>query len=315
MHTPASTPLIAALLLGIALQASAGPLQKWRESRQETQQAQEESLTAQATEARGMRSLLDQPYGADPRQRMDVYLPEHASGAPIIVMVHGGAWKTGDKRSRSVVENKRNRWVPRGVIFVSVNYRLLPEAGPLIQAQDVALALASVQAQAKAWGGEPDHIVLMGHSAGAHLAALLAADPRRARPALPWRGTVLLDSAALDVPVLMGRRHMPFYDEAFGADPHAWQAASPIHALKPGAAPLLLVCSTVRKDQPCAQAESFAHRAAVLGVRAELLPEAQSHRDINETLGEPGPYTDQVEAFMSSLDERLAARLAVPTRP
>jgi hypothetical protein len=68
--------------------------------------------------------------------------------------VHGArpAWRTRDKASRTVVQNKVVRWVPRGFIFVSANYRLLPEVDPLTQADGIALALATAQAKAASWG-------------------------------------------------------------------------------------------------------------------------------------------------------------------
>ena len=80
-------------------------------------------------------------YGNSKKQTPDVYLPDAPKNAPIIIMVHGGAWSIGDKGSSKVVTNKVNRWVSKGAIFVSVNYRLLPEADPLKQAKDVASAI------------------------------------------------------------------------------------------------------------------------------------------------------------------------------
>jgi len=125
------------------------------------------------------RVLRDLPYGGDAAQTLDVYLPDAAKDAPVIVMVHGGGWRTGDKASNTVWQNKAAHWLPRGSVFVSLNTRLLPEADPLTQAGDVARALGFVQGHAKDWGGDPDQVVLMGHSAGAHLVALLGADPGR----------------------------------------------------------------------------------------------------------------------------------------
>src|SRR5688572_15160874 len=70
----------------------------------------------------------DVAYGDDVRQRMDVYMPLQPKDAPVIVMVHGGAWRLGDKSDVLVVENKVARWVPNGFIFISINYRMLPKA-------------------------------------------------------------------------------------------------------------------------------------------------------------------------------------------
>src|SRR5262249_957336 len=102
----------------------------------------------------GVRVVRDVPYGKDERQRMDVYLPKNAAGSPVILMVHGGAWRLGDKGTEPVVENKVTRWVSKGFIFISINYRMLPDAAPMEQAQDVARALAVAQGKAATWGGD-----------------------------------------------------------------------------------------------------------------------------------------------------------------
>lgn len=253
----------------------------------------------------GSRLLRDVAYGADPAQRMDIYLPAQPRAAPILLMVHGGGWAIGDKASAGVVANKIARWLPEGFIFVSINYRLLPGTGPLGQADDVARALAAAQSRAPSWGGDPARLVLMGHSAGAHLVALLAADPAIAarQGATLWRGTVALDSAALDVVEIMNARHFPLYDRAFGSDPAVWRKASPIHRLTSAPSPMLLVCSSKRANA-CPQARAFAAKANGMGGRVMVLPVALSHGEINRTLGLPGSYTTDVDAFL----RRLAAR-------
>jgi len=262
----------------------------------------------------GTRVLRNVAYGAHPLQKLDVYRADGpVADAPVIVMVHGGGWRFGDKNSGGVVGAKATRWLPRGFLFVSVNYRMLPEHDVLAQADDVARALALVQARARGWGGDPARIVLMGHSAGAHLAALVSADPARWRATglQPWLGTVSLDAGALDVGAIMGKRHLRLLDDAFGTDPEFWAATSPTAALMPGARPLLAVCSRLRRDDPCAQSRSFAARAVAVGTRAEVLPQELSHGDINGLLGHPSSYTSAVERFMASLDPELARRLEV----
>jgi acetyl esterase/lipase len=193
--------------------------------------------------------------------------------------------------------------VAQGFIFISINYRMLPEADPLMQADDVARALAAAQARAAEWGADPDKFILMGHSAGAHLVALLSSAPSRAQAqgARPWLGTVVLDSAAVDVAQIMQRRHMRLYDNAFGKDAAFWKSASPIQQLSAEAKPMLLVCSTTRPDKPCDAARAFAERATALGVHAEVSAQALSHGEINHNLGLPGAYTDTVDRFMRSL--------------
>ncbi|WP_230368715.1 alpha/beta hydrolase [Paludibacterium denitrificans] len=122
-------------------------------------------------------------YGSHPAQKLELYLPEHTkTAAPIIIMVHGGAWCVGDMDAANVVNNKLAHWLPKGFIFVSANYRMLPDqADVLTRASDVARAIAYVQKHAADWHGDPSQIIVMGHSAGAHLVSLLSADPAMAR--------------------------------------------------------------------------------------------------------------------------------------
>ena len=266
--------------------------------------------------------VADVPYGADPLQRMDVYLPAAggaassaavASGtrAPVIFMVHGGAWRTGDKAMSRVVQEKVARWVPKGFVFISVNYRLYPAVNVLQEAQDVAVALAAAQSRAASWGADASRFILMGHSAGAHLVSLINASPTLAQRegAWPWLGTVSLDSAALNVPVVMTAPHYSFYDDVMGANPLFWAAVSPYHALSGPVPPFQLVCSTERPDHPCLQAQGMARRVRDLGGRAEVLPQELTHGEINAQLGLESAYTRAVEVFMASLDAVVAQRL------
>lgn len=250
-------------------------------------------------------TVADLPYGGDPRQSVDVYLPAQPRG-PILVMVHGGAWMAGHKRLPAVVDAKLQHWVrEQGWILVSVGYRLVPQVQVPQQGEDVARAIALVQARAAGWGGDAGQLVLMGHSAGAHLVALASASPQMLRQAgaRPWRGTVVLDSAALDTATLMQRRHLRFYDRAFGTDPAVWRAASPTDALASGPPPmpLLLVCSQPRGDGSCAQSQQFAGRVRVLGGQAQVLELSLDHHQINAELGLPGGYTRAVDAFIATL--------------
>jgi arylformamidase len=246
----------------------------------------------------------DIAYGADSSQRMDVYIPRNSHGATVVFMVHGGAWRIGDKASAGVVENKVARWLGEGMVFVSVNYRMLPKADPITQADDVAAALAKAQALAASWGADPSRFILMGHSAGAHLIALIASAPAIAKKegVQPWLGTVLLDSAALDVVKIMASKHHRLYDSAFGSDASYWRTTSPFHRLSDTTAPLLAVCSTQRNNS-CPQARGFVAKATSIGVRSSVLAVDLSHKEINRDLGVPGSYTEGVELFMRSLSK------------
>lgn len=249
-------------------------------------------------------------YGKEPAQVFDVYAPTHARGAPVIMLIHGGTWRIGDKDSSLQIAPKLARWESRGFVLLTVNYRALPKTLPLDQARDIAAALAAAQEKAASWGADRHKFILIGHSAGAHLVALLATRPELVseQGASPWLGSILLDSSALDIPALMNARHQPLDEHAYGSDPAYWQAVSPFHQLQHAMPPLLAVCST-RRPEACPDARRFVSKASALGTRAALLTQDLSHEEINAMLGKESPYTTAVEAFMRGLDREVAQAL------
>ena len=119
----------------------------------------------------------DLPY-AEPaleRQVLDIHAPKDAKNLPVVFWIHGGGWQAGDK---SQVQEKPQAFVERGFVFVSTNYRLLPKVEMLTIFQDVAKSLGWVYKNIARHGGDPDRIFVMGHSAGAQLAALMCIDDR-----------------------------------------------------------------------------------------------------------------------------------------
>jgi len=288
-----------ALLLCVLLVPPPLAAQTLRERLELARDASRQPAAHAPTLPAGARALRDIVYGDDPRQRFDVYLPAQPHAAPIILFVHGGGWVNGNKDNPGVVENKAAYWLPKGYLLVSTNYRMLPDTAPLDQARDVARALAAVQKRAAEWGGDASRVLLMGHSAGAHLAALVGASTSlwREAGAMKPRGVVSLDSGALDVPDLMKRpRIPPLYHRAFGNEAKDWVAASPHHQLTRDAVPMLLVCSTRRPDA-CLQSRAMVEKARSLGVVMVLLPENLSHIEVNRELGLPSAYTEAVAAF------------------
>lgn len=255
-----------------------------------------------ASMAAGTQVERDIAYGSVPAQKLDLYRPARADNAPILFLVHGGGWWRGDKASPGVVDNKVEHWIPKGYILASVNYRTVPDADPLAQAGDIAGAVAYVQDHARSWGGDPARMVLMGHSAGAHLVVLLAAAPQIAarKGVKPWLGTIALDSAAYDVTEIMRAPHLELYDRAFGIDKQLWKEASPALRLEAAPAPVLLVCSTRRTDA-CPPANAFAAKVRSLHGRALVVPVDMKHGEINRLLGTRGKFTDEVDDFLQSL--------------
>ena len=292
-----TTLLLCALLIALPLAA-----QTFRERVQHARQTSRHPAAHAPTLPAGARAVRDVSYGNDPRQRYDVYLPAQPQRAPVILFVHGGGWANGSKDNPGVVENKAAYWLPKGYVLVSINYRMRPDTAPIDQARDVARALADVQKRAPSWNADPANVMLMGHSAGAHLAALVGASSTlwRDAGAMKPRGVVSLDSGALDVPLTMKKPPLPrIYDTAFGKNPADWIAASPYHQLTRDAVPMLLVCSSRRQDA-CPQGRAMAAKGKALGVTMEVLPEDLSHGEVNRALGLPSDYTAAVGRFIVS---------------
>ena len=288
--------LLACALLAVVPLAA----QTFRERLQEMREVSRQPAARPPTLPAGARAVRDVSYGNDPRQRYDVYLPAQARNAPVILFVHGGGWANGNKDNPGVVENKAAYWLPRGYVLVSINYRMRPDTAPIDQARDVARALADVQKRAPSWNADPANVLLMGHSAGAHLAALVGAsstlwrDAGATRP----RGVVSLDSGALDVPLTMKKPPLPrIYHTAFGRNPADWIAASPYHQLARDAVPMLFVCSSRRQDA-CPQDRAMVEKAKTVGVAMDVLPEDLSHGEVNRELGLPSEYTKAADAFV-----------------
>lgn len=262
--------------------------------------------------ADGITAIRDIAYGTHPRQKMDVYLPKDALNAPTIVMMHGGGWTTGDKSSPLIYINKVNRWGPKGFIVVSVGTRLMPDADVYGQIQDLAQAVVTAQKRAPEWGGNPEKMMLMGHSTGGTMAAVLSAKPSLVTNlgGRRWLGTFVLDASSLDIERTMRLWHPEMFKYAYGADSSQWPSASPYALIDSQSIPYFIACATFRPDSSCEQAELFKEeKAKPLNVRVEISPQKLNHGEVNDKLGLRSNYTYSAELFMASLDPEVAKRL------
>ncbi|MCC5862067.1 MAG: alpha/beta hydrolase [Gammaproteobacteria bacterium] len=117
-------------------------------------------------------------YGTHPRQQLDIYRPNEATaatGSPVVVFFYGGSWQRGDRGKYAFVGSYL---ADLGVVAVVPDYRVYPEVRFPGFVEDGAAVLAWVEQHIEAFGGDPDQVLVMGHSAGAHIAALLALDER-----------------------------------------------------------------------------------------------------------------------------------------
>lgn len=177
-----------------------------------------------------MKVMSDIPYGMDVDQALDIYIPDGAKDAPVIFMIHGGGWRGEDKANIAEVKNKVAHWVTKGFLFISTNYRTLPKIGPIGQAKDIEAALLFSQQNVGEWGGSPEKFILMGHSSGAHLVALVSSKHNILirHGITPWLGTVSMDISAYDIVKRMTSKNpSEHYREVFGDTFNSWEKASP----------------------------------------------------------------------------------------
>jgi arylformamidase len=245
-------------------------------------------------------------YGGEALQRLD-FTPGDGRRAPLVLFLHGGGWSLGDKR---MAAHMAVHFHGLGCAFASVNYRLVPDATVEQQAEDVAAAIARLVADADRLGIDRGRILLMGHSAGAHLAALVGTDPAYLRahrlPISTIGGIVLLDGAGYDVPAQMARggpliRRM--YADAFGRDPDFQRRMSPdAHAAAPNAGRFLIFHIASRPDDSGAQSEQLGAALRAAGTPAEVISVPGTHAQIFRLFGQAGhPATEGTDAFAARL--------------
>ena len=234
----------------------------------------------------------DEPAAHAESLSLDVY-PATGTDLPVVIFVHGGGWFRGDK---SNVDAKPAGFNARGFVFVSINYRLIPEVDVTRQMQDVARAVAWVKENIGQYGGDPSRLFLMGHSAGGHLVSLLGTDESHLRAEglslADIRGVVSLDTQAYDIYKLMS--NLPptggeVYRETFGDDPEFWKAMSPQRHVKADKnIPPFAVVYTSGKESRATLSKEFFASLQEAGIPSVLLPAPEkTHGKLNREFGLP----------------------------
>jgi acetyl esterase/lipase len=203
-------------------------------------------LCALAAADAPVRVVKDIPYltsahYADNKDTLDIYSPAGAAGAPVIVWYYGGALTQGDK-SDATAAGAGKRFASAGIVTAVVNYRLSPGVSHPAHVEDAAASFAWVKRHIAEYGGDPNQIFVVGHSAGAYLLALLALDgrylakhgmsPRDIRGMAPISAFYWVErtGVAPDRPKFV-----------WGTDEKAWIDASPAHHLRADAPAMLIV--------------------------------------------------------------------------
>ncbi len=254
------------------------------------------------TEQRGIEAHRDIDYMPDEqypdaRDHLDVFMPTHASGSPVIVFFHGGGLLIGDKSQGEFVAKAL---VPRGIGVVAANYRLSPAVKHPAHVQDAAAAFAWTVAHIADYGGDPKQVYLAGHSAGAYMAALLALDdsyllevglsPAASRGMIAISPFLSVEEVAPDRPKTV-----------WGSDLSTWRKASPSSYVGDGKPPLFFVYADGDDDWRRGQIEGAVRAFEAAGQASVEAVEIsdRSHLSIVEKLVDPGdPASAHIANFV-----------------
>jgi len=262
----------------------------------------------------------DIPYAtAHERQVLDVYAPPGAKNLPVVFWIHGGGWQSGDK---TMVALKPKAFTDAGFIFVSISHRLLPTVEMGAITKDVGSALGWVHKNIAKYGGDPARLLVMGHSSGGQLAALMCTDDRYAKAEgfslRIIKGCVPVDADTFDIPAIIevaetrARAHqlpLPTYGhrQKFGNDPAKHRDFSAVAHVAPnkGIPPFLILHIAGHPDTG-AQARRMANVLEAAGIPVKVVAGRETtHASINDNIGAPNdPVTKELFAFVADALKR-----------
>jgi acetyl esterase/lipase len=261
------------------------------------------------TDVRIERDICYRPEDGEDQHRLDVYAPPDATVLPVVIYYYGGGWRSGDK---NLFEHLGRALAVRGIVAVVVNYRLTPSVKSPAHAEDCAAAAAWVREHIGERGGDPACIVLMGHSAGAHLAALLAVDATylerhgfdrsTIRGVVPISGVYDLE-AHLDTTVFTSAEHV---SEAFGDSAEGLRASSPMRFVRAGLPPFLIIVAEEDPEGLRQQAREFADALRDAGVDVYFI--SIKGRDHFSIVRRFGPSSDTTVEAIAEFVHHVSGR-------
>ena len=271
-------------------------------------------------EAHAQRVTRDIPYAtAHERQVLDVHSPAGAKNLPVVFWIHGGGWQTGDK---SMVALKPKAFMDAGFVFVSINHRLLPAVDMGAITRDVASALGWVHQNIATHGGDPARLLVMGHSSGGQLAALMCTDDRYAKAAgyslTMIKGCVPVDADTFDIPAIIEMaetrarvHHLPLptygHRQKFGDDPAKHRDFSAVtHVARGKDIPPFLILHIAGHPDTAAQARRLAAVLEAADIPARVVAGRETtHASINDNIGAANdPVTKELFAFAAAALKR-----------
>jgi acetyl esterase/lipase len=205
-------------------------------------------------------------YAAGPRHAMDIYLPAKGEGpAPVVVFFYGGSWRSGD---RATYQFMGRSLAACGAIAVIPDYRVWPEIGFPGFLKDAAASVAAARATAAQYGGDPSRLFLMGHSAGAYIAAMLALDPAYLAAAGVDQRTALAGVVGISGPYDFLPLRDPVLEEIFAP---VGPRTQPITYAANASAPMLLLTGATDTTVYPGNSERLAAKVREAGGRADVI--------------------------------------------
>ncbi|HEY2413564.1 MAG TPA: alpha/beta hydrolase [Pirellulaceae bacterium] len=258
-------------------------------------------------------------YAADGHERhvLDVYSPKGAKNAPVVFWIHGGGWQQGDKTG---VQIKPQAFMDKGFVFVSTNYRLLPEVDMGTIIRDIAKSIHWVHDHIAEYGGDPKRLLVMGHSAGAQLAAIVSIDERYLKAEgldlSIIKACVPVDGDTYDVPAIIEtaetRRRVHGepqakngHREKFGNDPEKHRDFSAVsHVASGKGIPPFFILHVANHPDTTAQAQRLGAVLKEAGVPVRVFGARETtHNKVNADIGRPDDAA--TKAMFEFLDEAL----------
>ncbi len=246
-------------------------------------------------------AYYDGPDAHPIKHRLDLFVPEGLNDAPVLIFVHGGGWTSGDKNLYSFIGRA---FAEQGFVTAVINYRLSPQVQHPAHIEDVARAFVWVYRNISRYGGNPEKIFVMGHSAGGHLIALLALDEKY----LKAQGlTLAAIKGAIPISGIYDVTIEPpapanVYRIVFGTDPQVRRDASPITHAGPNKPPFLIMYAQFDFPGFDAQARQLLSLLREYGNEAALVEiPNRDHVTIIFNVGEPNdPTTQEILKFLRS---------------
>ena len=250
------------------------------------------------------------------RHVLDIYTPAGAKNLPVVFWIHGGGWQTGDKAN---VQEKPAWFTKKGFVFVSINHRLLPDVEMEALVRDVAKAFGWMHKRIAEHGGDPNRVLVGGHSSGAQLATLICTDDRylKAEGVLfsSLIGCVPVDGDTYDIPAIIEtaetrlRVHgmpMPKYGHRlkFGNDPAKHVDFSAVtHVAKGKSIPPFLIVHVADHPDNSIQAKRLEAALKTAEIPVTIFGGKETnHSKINALIGTEGDLTTKaLEDFLAKI--------------